>query len=263
MENQFELFLKRKELSEETIKQYLLYYNKLQELLKYLDGEMTQEVVDAFIDKYPYGIPKAFLKNYFEFIDKNFKLPKITGRLKKKETKTLSPHEIAIVRRNLYDHNTRYGIIFDLTLACALRKQEVINIMGRDIHFKEDDTKMFILIKKGKGKKEREVFVEDNVARLLMEYMVMNDIKTDEYLFESPARKGYPIHHSLWNKAFAKASGKKFHPHLLRHTKSTDWFYKGIDIVRIQQRLGHSDISTTRRYINPDAKRELERWSNE
>jgi integrase len=111
------------------------------------------------------------------------------------------------------------------------------------------------------------VFVRDEIALLILDYLKDNPMTLSDYLFESRIRKGYPIDKTNWNKAFAKASlqatGKKFHPHQLRGTRATTWYDQGIDIARIQQRLGHSNISTTMLYIKPDARKELELWSQE
>lgn len=260
MEKDFRLFLERKELSETTIKRYILLFKKIDYLVKEI-GELDQNVVNGFLDIYNHGLARSFLKNYMDFLDVTFKIPKITGKKPSKEIKPLSSRELFGIREKLYDHNERWGLVFDLTFSCALRRQEVINIKVGDIRVEND--KMFILIKKGKGKKERFVFVERPVAELVLHYVFARNLQTDQYLFESPVKEGFPIDVTVWNKAFSKASQKKFHPHLLRHQRSLDWFNKGLDIVRIQQRLGHSTISTTRKYINPDAKQELRKWSEE
>ena len=126
---------------------------------------------------------------------------------------------------------------------------------------------MFILIKKIKGNKDSMVYVKKNIALLLIHYCFNHDLKPSDYLFSSKKHIYKNIDKTAWNKAFSIASydavGKKYHPHQLRHTKATEWYNEGVDIVRIQQRLGHSNIATTRLYLNPDNKKELERWSNE
>jgi integrase len=270
MENQeadsFRKFLKSSSMSSETIEKYMLYYNKFIYLIN-TAGFVNQSIVYDFIGIYPHDTAKATLKNYFEFKGWDYKLPKIKGKPPKKVTKTLSPREIEEVRANLYNQKIMYGLIFDLTLSCALRRQEVLNIKLKDIEIEKDEEGrevMKIKLTKAKGRKQRWVVVNQQLARHLIEWIYgENDFTIDSYIFPSPVKENTPIFKTTWNSVFAKASGKEFHPHLLRHQKSLEWFEKGIDIVRIQQRLGHSTISTTRKYINPDAKRELQRWSEE
>lgn len=40
--------------------------------------------------------------------------------------------------------------------------------------------------------------------------------------------------------------------HRFRHTYATRLLESGSDIVTVQHLLGHSDLDTTRRYLNPD-----------
>ena len=267
--NDFELFLIRKGLSNETKKLYMLYYGKLETIMQGVDRELDQEIVNAFLDLYPNIVSRALLKNYMEFKDVNFKILKVTGRKERKEVETIPYAELQKIRRELYQRDDRFGLIFDLSEGCALRRQEVINIKAEDISTEEIDSKlcMFILLKKTKGNKERKVFVPENTAIILIKFMDKNKLLKSSYLFRSNLNPKKHIDKTQWNKAFSKASldavGKKYHPHQLRHSKSLEWFNNGVDIVRIQQRLGHSDISTTRLYINPDKLKELEKWSKE
>lgn len=263
----FEAFLKRKMLSEVTINLYMLFLEKMAILLKETEMELNQTIVDAYLDAYPHAIGRAFLKNYLEFKNRrDLIIVKRTGRMPKKETITIPDNELPLIRDMLYSHGDRFGLVFDLTIACALRRQEVLGIKAGDIKIESED-KMFILIKKGKGNKERMVFVPKEIALLVVHYCFNEHLKPVDYLFRSKTNPEKNIDKTSWNRAFKiaclDAVGKDYHPHQLRHTRTTQWFNEGVDIVRIQQRLGHSNIATTRLYINPDNKKELERWSNE
>jgi len=49
-----------------------------------------------------------------------------------------------------------------------------------------------------------------------------------------------------------KAGVKDATLHKFRHTYATRLLESGSDIVTVQKLLGHSDIDTTRQYLNPD-----------
>src|SRR5215510_7946036 len=45
----------------------------------------------------------------------------------------------------------------------------------------------------------------------------------------------------------------RFTPHTLRHACATHNYERGVDLVAIQQMLGHWQIGTTMRYVSPSA----------
>lgn len=264
---EFEKFLTRKQLSEVTKKEYLLYYDKIQDVLIETGQILNQLTVDAFLDVYPHLVARATLKSYLEFKHRqDLIIAKVTGRSIKKEQITIPIADMEKIRMALYEHDERYGLIFDITDCCALRKQEVLGIKAEDIDISNGED-MFILIKHGKGNKERKVFVKNDVAVLIMHYIENHPMKLSNYLFESKVRAGFPMDKTNWNKAFTKAclkvTGKKYHPHQLRGGRATLWYDQGVDIASIQKRLGHTSISTTMLYIKPDERKELKKWSRE
>jgi site-specific recombinase XerD len=69
-----------------------------------------------------------------------------------------------------------------------------------------------------------------------------------------PNAKGRRLTHLLRKlKTIAtKANVKDATLHKFRHTYATRLLESGSDIVTVQKLLGHSDIDTTRQYLNPD-----------
>jgi integrase/recombinase XerD len=45
----------------------------------------------------------------------------------------------------------------------------------------------------------------------------------------------------------------RFSPHSLRHACATRNYERGVDLVAIQQMLGHWHVGTTMRYVTPSA----------
>jgi len=45
----------------------------------------------------------------------------------------------------------------------------------------------------------------------------------------------------------------RFSPHTLRHACATRNYERGVDLVAIQQMLGHWQVGTTMRYVTPSA----------
>ena len=46
---------------------------------------------------------------------------------------------------------------------------------------------------------------------------------------------------------------ERFSPHGLRHACATHNYERGVDLVAIQQMLGHWTVSSTMRYVRPSA----------
>lgn len=46
---------------------------------------------------------------------------------------------------------------------------------------------------------------------------------------------------------------ERFSPHGLRHACATHNYERGVDLVAIQQMLGHWNVGTTMRYVSPSA----------
>jgi len=68
------------------------------------------------------------------------------------------------------NENLRDLIIFNLGIGCGLRRQEFINLNWEDINFKENS----INIKNSKGRKNRIVYFNKNLEKLLFSYRKLN-----------------------------------------------------------------------------------------
>ena len=67
---------------------------------------------------------------------------------------------------------------------------------------------------------------------------------------DQPRRAANPLLRTLKEIAAAKVANATLHK--FRHTYAARLLESGCDIVTVQKLMGHSDIETTRQYLNPD-----------
>ena len=270
MDQDFENFMITKGLSASTQKQYSLYYDKVEVL--YSNGLLDQGRVNEFIANYKSSLVKSFLRLYFDYKGiKDLILYKRSGKVARKKPNIMSREDANTLFEVLYNYNEKIALMVELSYSCALRRDEVCNINAGDIDWdrwkKEKDVGK-LLISHAKGGKQRYVFVPKELMIKLKDYVNKISVcSTEKLFFKNENNKDIPItkerYWEIYHDVVTALFGKKYKLHTLRFSKATHWFEEGVDIVRIQNRLGHSDISTTRLYINPDEKSEERKWEEE
>ena len=146
-------------------------------------------------------------------------------------------------------------LIIAFLYSTGIRVSELVNLKVNDL-----DLEACKGIVKGKGNKQRVIFLNKGLAEKLKEYL--QNKKPESYIFsdEKPitARNVQKI-----IKRAAKKAGlnKKVTPHTLRHSFATHHLEEGTDIRRIQVLLGHSRIDTTQIYTKVSNK-DLEKLKN-
>ncbi len=159
--------------------------------------------------------------------------------------------------------NKRDTCIMILASNGGLRAEEIVTIKITHIHLEE----RFIDII-GKGEKYRQVTINDKMYKALQEYLEeRTKINQDNpYLFvgkKSSFYKDKPMSRSIVNRILNKYNVEvkieDLHPHLLRHYFGSTAYYKaGYSLIQIASQLGHSDIKTTRGYIDNRKKNMLD-----
>ena len=99
-------------------------------------------------------------------------------------------------------------------------------------------------ITKAKGNKQRKVILDDETLKLLSEYTSMQTIPEDRHIFSI---KRCQVHTIV--KKYGKMIGVDVHPHMFRHSYAIHLIRNGVDLRRLQQLLGHSNIQTTTVYL--------------
>jgi len=147
--------------------------------------------------------------------------------------------------------NLRDKAILATMYGAGLRLNEVVSLKVSDI----DSANMQLLIRDGKGRKDRFAILSDVNLSILREYwqeyrprdslfMSISHNKTDSHLTKRAAQN---IFHET---AAAAGITKPVTSHTLRHSFATHLLEDGVSIFHIKQLLGHSDISTTCIYLH-------------
>lgn len=199
--------------------------------------------------------------------------------LSKRDISSLAPHKIELPKthrkqvtflhideidrlidaiKTTDDAGLRDRAIIELLFSSGLRVSELV-ALNRD----HVNTKRREFMVRGKGQKDRPVFISQTAADHLENYL---SVRTDSLapLFISYSRNTQAADTSgdfrrltarsvqrLVSK-YAKLAGitKHVSPHTMRHSFATDLLMNGADIRSVQNMLGHSDISTTQVYTH-------------
>ena len=254
--------MKRRNYTSHTRRNYL---NRLQHFLIWLSVEVeaaTPEHIKEFIDLQldrrlnPQTINGHLIaiRSFYRYLQEEEQLqidnpviPGLSLRLPKPLPRFLQDSEVRAFfsvitkRRDL--------AIFMLMLRAGLRVEEVANLtLGAVDHHRSQ-----IMVRSGKGAKDRLVYLYEDVADALAAYLQLRP-ETDEpriFLVEKGIYKGKPLSvRGIQKRAeyYSEKCGVHVSCHQLRHTMATDLLNAGADVVTIQYLLGHSRIKTTLRY---------------
>jgi integrase/recombinase XerD len=115
----------------------------------------------------------------------------------------------------------------------------------------------------GKGRKERLCPLMPQTAQLLREWCIERqlDYRSESLLFLN--HRGIPLtrfgvryllakHLERAKANTATLTGKRLHPHSMRHSAAVHLLKEGVDLSTISHWLGHASINTTNRYAAAD-----------
>jgi len=140
-----------------------------------------------------------------------------------------------------------------LLLSTGLRRAELVGITMPDL-----DLDNAQLIVHGKGAKERVVPLTEASIQAIQHYLAARPETTSDRLLVS--QWGEALHPRAVNRKLQVAlkraglSERGITPHQLRHTFATHLIRNGVDVRTVQELLGHSDLSTTARYLHSDTR---------
>lgn len=142
--------------------------------------------------------------------------------------------------------NAKERAIVEVLLSAGIRVSELASLQVSDVNFHN----MSIHVRKGKGAKERTVYIND-LARTHLQAYLMERGTLDNNLFtnikKEPLNPGGVRH--ILKTLGDRAKVENVHPHRFRRTFATGLASRGMDIQEIQKLLGHTNINTTLEYV--------------
>lgn len=147
--------------------------------------------------------------------------------------------------------NLKHRAILALIYSSGLRIGELLSLKLKEI----DLPRRQVIIRNGKGRKDRVVVLAESILPLLHNYITTYNPKVS--FVEGVGGKKYSAE-SI--RAFLRTScrlagiTKPVIPHTLRHSYATHMLENGIDIRYIQELLGHSKPETTMIYTHVSRK---------
>jgi site-specific recombinase XerD len=241
------------DMSEETIRQYRLYLNRLRDH----DGQPLKKVTQN------YHI--IALRNFLKYMAKRgikcVSAEKVElGKQEDREVTFLEKGELGRLLTAPDGQSLtamRDRAILHTLFSTGMRVSELCSLDRGEI-----DTKRGELSVMGKGSKIRLVFLSPEAKESLQTYLDKRG-DVDEALFiRIPKKENYGKESDLRltprtiqrivKKYAIKAGimGKSVSPHKLRHSFATDLLRNGADIRSVQSLLGHSSVTTTQIYTH-------------
>lgn len=243
-----------KDISQETIHQFRLYLNRL---------ENREE-----------GTLKKSTQNYHLIA-----LRSLLKFLARRDVKSLAPEKIDLAKQGSREVafleaadlarllaapeasdaaplvKARDRAILELFFSTGMRVSELANLRRDQINPEREE-----LTVRGKGDKTRLVFISQQARHALKAYLALRE---DEVPFifvrHDRAKNGArdvgaltprSVERLVHHYSIAAGIPKKVSPHTLRHSFATDLLINGADLRSVQSLLGHASIATTQIYTH-------------
>ncbi|ANP44476.1 hypothetical protein ATE48_00330 [Candidatus Viadribacter manganicus] len=241
-------------------------------------GDVTPDLIEAFrmrlfVHRKTNGQPLAVrtqtvrlvaLRAFFRWLARervigtdpsaSLELPRAERRLPRA---ILSQHEVEAILA-LPDIAKPLGLrdraILETFYVTGMRRLELTRLCLRDV----DHARQLILIRKGKGGKDRIVPTGERALAWLLAYRkiarpkLAGALETDRLFLTSRGTSLHPKKLTARVSAYISAAklGKAGSCHLFRHAAATHMLENGADIRFIQAMLGHESLDTTRIYTH-------------
>lgn len=156
------------------------------------------------------------------------------------------------------EQGLRDRAIIELLFSSGLRVSELVNLNRDHINLNRRE-----FMVRGKGQKDRPVFVSKGAADRVHEYLNARQDSLPALFLSYSRRHATPSTSGDYRRLsarsiqrmvahYARLAGitKHVSPHTLRHSFATDLLMNGADLRAVQSMLGHSSVSTTQVYTH-------------
>lgn len=164
--------------------------------------------------------------------------------------------------------------IIELLFSGGLRVSELCNLNRDSINLARRE-----FMVRGKGKKDRPIFIDQTTADHLEEYLSARSDTLPALFLNNSSNQNIPDTSGDFRRLsprsieriiqkYARLAGITKHvtPHTLRHSFATDLLMNGADLRSVQSLLGHANIATTQIYTHitdPHLKEAHEKFHSE
>lgn len=226
-------------LYRENILDYISYLLNI----KHLNGKSVNAKLSALLKFNEYLITKNVQSDYV--ISKN---DYIKIQAEYLNPVTITKIEVDSFRQIILENRSKrdYALI-TLLIYSGLRVSEALNIRINDMDLVSKE----ILVRYGKGKKQRIIVINDKIVNAIKEYFKERENSphsSSEYLFIS--RESDCLNRTSVNRIF-NLYGNKITPHKLRHFFCSYALESGWSTHEVALQAGHSNIHTTMTYTHP------------
>lgn len=231
-----------------------------------------KEFLLFFYESHPIDISEAEIRNFILFLIEKRKLSKSTQNQAINSIKffyeqvLMQERKVYYIERPIKDKrlpevlsqeevmrifdalaNIKHKAMLMLIYSAGLRRSEMLNLRIGDADFDRN----IVFIRGGKGHKDRQSVLSQNLVPLLQEYL--KEYRPGFWLFEGPKGERYSASslQQILKQASAKAGLKKVvRLHMLRHSFATHLLESGTSTRYIQVLLGHESPKTTEIYAH-------------
>lgn len=245
-----EIEIKLRGFSSQTARMYLFYCREFFNFINKDIFKVTQDDIKEYLAKKitedkvstkTISLIKSALLFYFnELEEKKFEIK--TPKIKKTTPIVLSKLQI----KKLFSciSNKKYQLLFKLYYSSGLRLSEGILLKKEDFDFTEN----ILWVRDGKGGKDRITILPDKLSKDIKDFCKFLNEKDLVFTGKQKQVLNPRTVQYHFEKIRNLAGISNVHIHTLRHSFATHLLEDGVDIRKIQELLGHSDLSTTQIY---------------
>jgi len=226
---QYQEWLQGRSPDEATLRGYLAY-------LRNEKGDKQSSIATKY----------RVLRLFHEFLGQPVRRFRIRVKVPKLLPPFIHPREIEEILAQITSkvtpnsvHRIRDKAIISTFALSGMRLAELCDLKRKDVDLKADYIRAF-----GKGDKMRTIPINEELHKILEEYLASVHLKPSDLLFGLAPRT---VKHVV--SKYADLAGlRHIHPHSLRHFYASQLTQKGVPSRQVQELLGHASPSTTAIY---------------